>query len=167
MPARHQIVVETTATSFGMGRADSTSLRGAYRNSPIYTMTDEQVRRSFDSPAELNTSTGELNDGPNGDFGLTNRYYADSPDLSSVEVGGGGRPGYFAGPNIATSTDETNPFNASAIPTDGVEATERARTQRGGGFGNGDGLTSPSTTTPRIARRSLSTVLTPGSSFVR
>ena len=168
MPTRNQILIQfPRPSSFGFGSSDSTSLRGVYRQSPIYTLTDEQIRRSFDSPAELDTNSGELNDGPNGDFGTTNRYYAGSLDFSTVPVGGGGLPASPFGPNIAVSTDENDAFNVSAVPADGVALTDGARAHGTGGFGVGDGLESPSVTTPRIVRRSLSVLLTPGTSFVR
>ena len=92
MPAiRPGFMVETPATSFGLGKSDTTSRRIAFSVSPIHngTFKDEDVRRSFFQPAEL--VGGELSDGGYA-FGTVKRYYQDTPNLEEVEVGGGGKP---------------------------------------------------------------------------
>jgi hypothetical protein len=94
-------------------------------------------------------------------FGSVERYYQSSPDLSTVEVGGGGRPGSPYAPNIA-SPGEGNGDNAAAIPATGVAATQA---QRGaGGAWPGNGLESPSVSSRRLFPRTLGESLTLGRS---
>jgi hypothetical protein len=157
MPTARQLIVEYPARTFGRGSSDSIAARSCFPNSPIYTMSDDQVRRQYESPPEL--VDGRLNDGGH-TFGSVSRYYADAPDITRTPTGGGGLPGTPYSPNIASPTES---FNPSTIPDTGAEAA--AKQKGGGGYGVGDGLASPSATTPRMFPRRIGESLTLGRSI--
>lgn len=158
MPTARQLTVSVPATIFGKGTSDSSSLRGAYRSSPIYDgtySTDEQVRQTFEQPPELDVATGTINDHGHA-FGTVKMYYQDAPDYAVIdrtETGGGGKPATAWSPNVL-SPGEGNGDNPAAIPEGRAESL--AVRGAGGGWA-GNGLTSPITTVaqiiPRIPRR--------------
>jgi len=159
MPTTRQLTVAVPATTFENGRSDSASLRTSFASSPVYDgsySTDEQVRHAFEAPEELRD--GVLYDGGYA-FNSVNRYYQDAPDLSTVELGGGGLPGSPYAPNIV-SPGEGHGDDASAIPATGVAATEANR--GAGGAWAGNGLTSPNTTARQLFPRRIGDSLTLG-----
>lgn len=145
MPAiRPGQVVEVPARTFGLGSSDTANKRLAYTTSPIYNgtySTDNVVRSTFLNPREL--SGGQLNDGGYA-FGLVDRYYQGTPDLATVVIGGGGKPGSPFAPNLGVP-GEGNGHNVSAIPDSGTALTQGARSASQGAF-IGNGLVSPNTT---------------------
>jgi hypothetical protein len=149
MPAiRPGYVVEIPARNFGLGSSDTRAKRMAYTTSPIFDGTyssDETVRAAFFQPREL--SGGQINDGGYA-FGLVDRYYQGAPDLSTVEVGGGGKPGSPFAPNLGVP-GEGNGHNPAAIPDTGVELTNNLRSRSQGAF-IGNGLVSPNSTVGAI-----------------
>jgi hypothetical protein len=146
MPTVHQTMVEPSGppTSFGPGTSDRISLQTCYPNSPIYNLTDQELREYFMRPPELN-SEGMMRDGGYA-FNAAPRFYQDSPNLEEVRTGGGGLPGTPYAPNIAPPTNGID--NPSSIPESGTTATIRSR--GGGAWGVGNGLESPSNTRRRI-----------------
>lgn len=143
-------ITQTPTTRFGLGQADTAAAQSAFRTAPIYgSLTDAVVRLSYDQPAELSGTdrNAVLSDGGYA-YGSVPRYYRDAPDLTTTVVGGGGLPGTPWAPNIASPGDG-NGVNPAAIPTEGVSATLRSR--GGGSPFVGNGLASPSTTSPSIA----------------
>ena len=149
MPSiRPGLVVEIPATSFALGRNDTGAKRLAYTTSPLYDgsySSDAIVRSKFLAPPEL-TGT-ELNDGGYA-FGLVERFYGQAPDLATVEVGGGGKPGSPYAPNLGVP-GEGNGHNPAAIPASGVALTEAERSRSQGAF-IGNGLVSPNSTVASI-----------------
>jgi hypothetical protein len=159
MPSARQITVSVPSTVFDNGKSDTISQRASFGGSPIYDgsySTDEQVRAAFEQPAEYNATEGTINDGGH-TFGTVKVHYQDSPNLEEInatETGGGGKPGTAWAPNIASPTEGLNP---ASIPEIGRSATINERGS--GGFGVGNGLTSPSATAPLIARRRIGDAL--------
>ncbi len=149
MPAiRPGFVVEVPITSFGLGRSNTGAKRLAYTTSPLYDgsySSDATVRSTFVTPRELVGT--RLNDGGYA-FGLVERYYKDTPDLATVVIGGGGRPGSPFAPNLGVP-GEANGHNPAAIPASGVEVTQQERSASPGAF-IGNGLVSPNTTVGAI-----------------
>lgn len=158
MPTARQLTVSVPATIFGKGTSSTSSLRSAFRSSPIYDgtySTDEQVRHLFEEPPEFDASTGTINDHGHA-FGQVKMFFQDAPDyqvIDRTETGGQGKPATAWSPNVL-SPGEGNGDNPAAIP-DGRAETLAVRGAGGGWAGNG--LTSPSTTVaqivPRIPRR--------------
>lgn len=149
MPAiRPGYVVEIPATSFALGRNDTGAKKLAYTTSPLYDgsySTDAAVRRAFLAPREL--LSNQLNDGGYA-FGLVDRYYQSTPDLATVEIGGGGKPGSPYAPNLGVP-GEANGHNPAAIPATGVELTQAERSRSPGAF-IGNGLVSPNSTVASV-----------------
>lgn len=146
MPTHRQTIVETpvTVTSMGPGLSSTSTanLNLSFPASPMYTgYNDAAVKDAFTALV----LDPVVNDGGH-TFGEFRRDFAGAPDLSTVAVGGGGLPGTPYAPNIASPGPGSNPRN---IPASGATAT--LNSPHGGGSFNGDGLTSPSATSTRIA----------------
>lgn len=170
---RYFVTQEPGSPTFGFGSSDKDSRQKAYSTSPFLNGYDDvAARRALFQ--NVNDADGVVDDGPNGYYaGNASLTFRDAPDLSTVTVGGGGLPGTPFSPNIA-APGEGNGLNASAIPSEGVAATVKAvggftmeagvgrKLSGDGGFGNGNGLTSPSKTTDAIvAELSPNRVVTP------
>jgi hypothetical protein len=141
-------VVEIPVRTFGLGSSDTGAKKRAYTTSPIFDGTysaDTTVRAAFFQPRELRG--GQINDGGYA-FGLVDRYYQGTPDLATVEVGGGGKPGSPYAPNLGVP-GEGNGHNPAAIPDSGVDLTNTLRSRSQGAF-IGNGLVSPNTTVGAI-----------------
>jgi hypothetical protein len=134
-------LTETPATNFGLGSSDSQASKIVYAASPIYdgTLSDQKVRQSFYTPAELEGDF--INDGGYA-FGLVDRKYSGTPNFDDVQVGGEGKPATPFAPNIASPEI---PFDPRSIPAVGREATIRVKSRSRGAF-LGNGLVSPHTT---------------------
>jgi hypothetical protein len=119
-----------------------------YPGAPAYdgTYDDTHVIAKYN---EVNTSP--INDGGH-TFGLVNRDYSDAPDLSTVRTGGGGLPGTPYSPTPASPGPGMNPRN---IPTIDPALIRRG----GGGYGIGDGLSSPSDTSVNVARQRIGNLI--------
>ena len=145
---RPGFVVEVPVRTFGLGSSSSAAKRLAYTTSPIFNGTlssDNAVRQTFFQPREL--VNGQLNDGGYA-YGLVDRYYQQTPDLNTVVVGGGGKPGSPYAPNLGVP-GEGNGHNPAAIPDDGAQLTNDLRSRSQGAF-IGNGLVSPNTTVAAI-----------------
>jgi len=149
MPSfRPGFVVEIPATSFDLGRNDTGAKKLAYTTSPLYDgsySSDAAVKRAFFSPREMIGT--QLNDGGYA-FGLVERFYGNTPDLATVVIGGGGKPGSPYAPNLGVPGDG-NGHNPAAIPDSGVELTQAERSRSAGAF-IGNGLVSPNSTVHSI-----------------
>lgn len=130
---------------FAPGSSDYGALRAMYPGSPAYNgeYGDEQVVATFN---QVNTSP--LNDGGH-TFGLVDLDYGGAPDLTSVTTGGGGLPGTPYSPMPASPGPGLNPRNIPVAPVH----------RGGGGFGIGDGLTSPSETSRSISRQTIGNLI--------
>lgn len=147
MATHRQLIVQVTPTARGLGRSDTTNLQKAFPASPIHSgeLTDEKILED----AKKQLIDGAVNDGGH-TFGTFDRDYPDAPDLSEVEVGGGGLPGSPYAPNIASPGEGMNP---ASIPDSGVAATEAAK-----GSGSpfpGDGAQSPSASTAVVSKQTI------------
>jgi len=154
---KYFVTEEPAGATFALGRSDIASRQKAFSTSPFLNGYNDVAARTA---LFKNVAEGIVADGPNGYFaGNASLTFRDAPDLSTVAVGGAGLPGSAFGPNIA-SPGEGNGLNHASIPDlAGVEATTIAAglnsptselKRSGGGFGIGNGLTSPSRTTAAI-----------------
>ncbi len=151
MPSSRQIRVEPPVSTYGPGSSDTADMQILYPGSPVYNgdLTDEWVDENFNTLSQAGVITDEGHT-----FGEVKRDYQDAPNLEEVETGGGGLPGSPWAPNVATPETGMNPAD---IPAAGAEVTQRI--PHGGGYGVGDGLVSPSTTSARIARQRIGNLI--------
>lgn len=158
MPSHHQLLTEphakggTATTGLGLfspGSADYAAMRAMYPGSPAYdgTYGDNEVVTAYQAIVQAPVA----NDGGH-TFGTVNINYQDSPDLSTVVVGGGGLPGTPYSPTPASPGPGLNPRN---IPTIDPALIKKG----GGGAGVGDGLASPSKTSVGIARQTIGNLI--------
>ena len=169
MPSHRQLLTQPIAKggratiglgTFSLGSSNYAALRAMYPGSPAYdgTYDDEHVVTTYN---DVNTSP--INDGGH-TFGLVNLDYADAPDLTTVATGGGGLPGTAWSPTPAAPGPGMNAHN---IPTIDPANINRG----GGGYGIGDGLTSPATASATIARQRIGNLIfgrsTPGAPILR
>lgn len=147
MPTHHYITTEPAPSTYGLGHRGSDELVAQYSNSPIFNgdYTAAKVVLLFETlefPATLNDGGAY--------FGTVDRHYTNSPDLTTVAVGGGGLPGSPYAPNPASPADGTaNPGSIPAVVP---------RRGAGGAF-QGDGLASPNTSAARIGRQRLGNLI--------
>ena len=89
MPTHTQKIVESVATTKGMGSASTATVQACFPASPMYAgdITDDERKAAFQ---ELVLGP-DVNDGGH-TFGTLKRSFEDAPDLSEVETGGGGLP---------------------------------------------------------------------------
>jgi len=134
---------ETPITNTGLGSTSTTDLKICFPASPLYdgTYTEEKVRELFTKLVLAPTI-----DDKGHTFGVVKMDFSDAPDLTQVKIGGGGLPGSPYAPNIASPASGMNP---KTIPDAGVGATQRQ--PHGSQPFIGNGLTSPSETSNKIA----------------
>ena len=156
MPYQSATFNQPPGASHTLGKADRTVLAAAY-SGPFngdgsgYTVDIAFARFKNSGPGNSvgGSVSGDHIDDQGNLFGNIPRNYQNeaghegSPDLSTVPVGGHGSPGSPFAPTIA-SPGEGHSLNATAIPV--VSPDVMTATRGGGGFGIGDGLTSPSVT---------------------
>lgn len=157
MPTFNQLLTEPVARGgsasvglgiHGLGSSNYASLRTMFPGSPAYdgTYGDVQVVAGYEaifvSPISDEGHT----------FGTVNIDWEDSPDLSTVVTGGGGLPATPYGPNPASPGPGMNYRNIPVVPADRINPGS-------GGYGIGDGLTSPSETAPRIGRQRIGNLI--------
>ena len=82
------------------------------------------------------------------------RDYSNAPNTEEVETGGGGLPGTPYAPNVASPDGTMNPAD---IPAAGARVTQESR--GGGGAFQGDGLTSPSSTSTKVSRQTIGSLM--------
>ena len=149
MATHRQIIVQINPTTRGLGRSDSANLQKVFPASPINNgeLNDEIIIAN----AKVQLIDGAVDDGGH-IFGSFDRDYADSPDLTQVETGGGGLPGTPFSPNVASPAEGMNP---ESIPESGVDATVNA--QGAGSPFPGDAFASPKTSTAVISKQTIGT----------
>lgn len=158
MPSHRQLLTVPAAKGgnatvglgvFALGSADYAAMKSIYPGSPAYdgSYDDDHVISTFN---QVNTSP--LNDG-GATFGEVKTDFSDAPDLATVTVGGGGLPGTPYSPNVfRPAAGGTNPRD---IPAGDPALIKKG----GGGYGIGDGLTSPSTTSAVISRQRIGNLI--------
>ena len=160
MPTARQIpMVQPPAEKMtgGLGKSNYDTLTKAFPGSPVYSgeLTDDEVIKQFNNVVSVKDPVAGRVAGDDGGhtFGVVDLDYTGAPDLNTVEVGGGGKPGSPYAPNIASPPEGQNPKD---IPALGVEATEAAR--GGSAPFSGDGLANPKDTSLVISGQKIGTL---------
>lgn len=114
MPTHTQQTVDYLTTNRSMGNSDTTTLKSAFPASPIHAgeITVESLKQQFQDEV----IDGTVNDAGH-TFGTFNRDYAEAPDLSEVETGGGGLPASPYVPNpVSPGPGSINPADVGEAP---------------------------------------------------
>jgi hypothetical protein len=146
MPNHRQTIIDIQGepSSRAKGARDDASLRVCFPGSPLWEMTDDDIRDGFNEEV----LSGPVNDEGH-TFGNHNRDYEDAPDLSTVETGGGGLPASPYVPNPVSPGEGLDAANQGS-PPEGFGQTPSSTPGVGVGA-----LENPATTSARQARHTL------------
>ena len=153
------------------GTRNQSNLQSMFPTSPVYLgdMTDEERKRSYQALA----LDGNVNDsvevagvvvpgGPGLGVNSYSREFSDSPDITSVETGGGGLPASPYGPNLTSPGPGS--VNAADMPEfQGDLPDAQAKSNFGSGLG---GTALPSETSKEIAGQTILGTYISGRSFL-
>ena len=146
MPEQRQTIVKPAASpNKSNGARKDVNIRASFPDSPIFKgeLTDEERKKAYQELALDGDVIGGLG------VNSYNRDFKDSPDLSEVETGGGGKPASPYVPNLAS------PGPGSINPADLPEYNgELPDPEFNVEFGSGKGgLVSPSETASEISKQ--------------
>jgi len=116
-----------------------------YTNNPDKAITDDERKQAFHELALEGMVINGLG------FNSFNRDFVDAPNIADVETGGGGKPASPYGPNI-TSPGPGSTSAADQAPFVGELPDIENNIEYGSGM---KGTTSPSKTSPEIARQTI------------
>lgn len=162
MPSHRQLLTEPHAKGggattglgiFSLGSADYAAMRALYPGAPGYngTYDDTHVISTFET-----VSASPISDGGH-TFGSVNTDFSDAPNLLDTPTGGGGLPATPYSPNIARPAGDNPGMNPRDVPA--VDPAIVSRLRGGGGYGIGDGLTSPDETSRSISRQRIGNLI--------
>jgi hypothetical protein len=146
MPTHTQNTVDAPVTERGLGKTATNDLKAIYAQSPIYTdMTPDSIRLQFQD----DVLDSVINDDGH-TFGTFDTSYTDAPDLSEVEIGGGGLP---ASPHVP---NPSSPGEGSVNATDQPEAPDGYGQTPGSQWGSGVGSAlQPKNSSEKISSQKL------------
>jgi hypothetical protein len=133
-------------TAYSLSNSDTSTLRSIFPNSPIYSITAEQLRQRAQRLLLDGTVTGD------DAVGTVDRDFSDAPNINDVVTGGGGLPASPYYPNLASATNPADPSTQPEPPAGGYGITANDN------FGTGTGLANPSEAAALIGQTSIEVV---------
>ena len=146
MPEQRQTIVQPAApASKPKGARKDVNIRASFPDSPLFNgdLSDEERKKLFQELALDGTVVNGLG------INSFNRDYEGAPDLTQVEIGGGGKPASPYVPNL------TSPGPGSINAADQLEYNgELPNSEFNNEFGSGKGgLVSPSETSVELSKQ--------------